>query len=41
MKKGETIVQYKHEMMHMTWRNKKYVNMLSTASKQARSEYQI
>ena len=30
VKKGETIVEYKHKMMHMKWRDKNYVNMLST-----------
>ena len=41
LKKGETVVQYKHKMMHMKWRDKKHVNMLSTIYEDSMEEVTV
>lgn len=41
LKKGETVVEYKHKMMHMKWRDKKYVNMLSTIYEDSMEEVAV
>ena len=41
LKKGETVVQYKHKMMHMKWRDKKYVNMLGTIYEDSMEEVTV
>ena len=41
VKKGETIAQYKGKLIHLKWKDKKDVNMLSTIQNEERQKITV